>query len=354
MKKAANKKSLFIKILIALNLTASFSLILSYTAGFFSPQKITFLGYFALAYIVILAVNVMFTFIWLFIKRKYALFNLILILAGWNLIWNHFNIGIKNDLNTENQIKIISYNTHNFALKHPDSNLQSNINNILHYIKENKAHLACFQEFFTCKPRDTIRNDSILKALNYKYYYFKTYVKPDKYRKMDAIATFSVFPIIKNVSLFDSKMELFGIYSDIVINIDTIRLYNIHLCSIRLNSTTDSTQGKALYKIGKAFKQRAKEVDFLRENIKKSPYPIFICGDFNDTPASYAYQQLINELDDTYQASATNTGNTYFWNIPPIRIDNILINKNYKVISYQTDKMSFSDHYAVVAQIKKR
>lgn len=353
MKNKGNLKSIFIKLLIIINLLASISLLLSYISGFISPYKITFIGYFGLAYIVIFVVNLLFAFIWLFVKIKYSIYNLLLICLGWNLIWGHFNLNITPNIINTNTINIINYNTHNYALEHPDSNLKSNLNNTIQFIKDKKIDIACFQEFFTAKARDTATNDRILKAMDYKYYFFVNYKKMDKYKKMDAIATFSKYPIIKNAYLSNGDNEVFAIYSDIVINTDTIRLYNIHLCSIRLNSKTDSIHEKAIYKIGKAFKYRAKEVDFLVNHFKKSPFPIFVCGDFNDTPASYAYQQLAKNLDDTYSASTTNIGNTYFWNFPPIRIDNILINNKFKAVYYAVDKLPYSDHYPVFAQITK-
>ncbi len=355
MKNKQIKKTFFIKLLIFFNIITSFSLILSYLSGFISPNFITFLGYFGLGYIIIVTVNLLFTIIWLFIKIKYSILNLILICFGWNLFWGHFNLSINIQKQSNNSIKILSYNTHNFVLQQSDSEQKTNyLNNIIDFTKSENIDIACYQEFFTAKARDTITNDSVIKALNYKYYFFANYKKTDKYRKMDAIATFSKFPIIKNAYFYNSDNEVFGIYSDIKVNSDTIRLYNVHLCSIKLGKINDSTQEKAIYKIGKAFKFRAKEVDFLVNNFKESPYPIIVCGDFNDTPASYAYQRIINGLDDTYSASEINIGNTYFWNMPPIRIDNILINSEYKAIKYKVEKLPFSDHYPVISQIKKR
>lgn len=350
--KKNKRNTFFIKLLVFLNSLSISALLFSYFSGTISPSKVTFLAYFGLGYIIIVLINLLFAVLWAFIRYKFALINLIIILLGWNLFWGHVNLRLFNPTTKALTINIISYNTHNYLLHHPDSSKYRNYRQVIvDYIKAGNFEIACFQEFFTTNNKDSILNDSIIKTLNYPYYFYATYQKPQKSQCMDAIAIFSNFPIIKRAILTNTQNENFSIYTDLIIHGDTNRLFNIHLTSIRLGNYKDSIQGKSVYKIGKAFKLRSEEIDFLKNEIDKSPYPVIICGDFNDTPASYAYQQLIKGLDDTYSASATNIGNTYFWNTPPIRIDHILINKKYKSFYYEVKKLPFSDHYPVVAKI---
>ena len=42
--------------------------------------------------------------------------------------------------------------------------------------------------------------------------------------------------------------------------------------------------------------------------MKSCPYPIIICGDFNDTPVSYAYQQLGDNMIDAFLESGNGIG----------------------------------------------
>jgi len=340
--------------MIFLNFLSVIALLLSYISGFISPAKITFPAYFGLGYIVIALINLIFVAIWSFFRPKYAIINLIILLTGWNLFWGHVNFNIKPSKINQEPIGLLSYNTHNFILHHPDSSTFKNYkNDIIEFVKNNNADIACFQEFFYANYKDSLRNDSIIKKLNYPYHFYASYQFVKKYKSMDAIATFSRYPIIKKAVLLNAQNEVFAIYTDIVINEDTNRLFNLHLTSIKLGNIKDSIQEKSVYKIGKAFRYRAKEVNYLKSEIYKSPYPVLICGDFNDTPASYTYQQLIKKMDDTYNLSDLNIANTYFWNLPPIRIDYILINKNYKTIYYKVYKLPFSDHYPVTSKIIK-
>ncbi len=81
----------------------------------------------------------------------------------------------------------------NYILPRFLNNLKENIHNdvsinvsvsheAIEDLLDKKIDIACFQEFFTAKARDTATNDSILKAMDYKYYFFVNYKKMDKYK----------------------------------------------------------------------------------------------------------------------------------------------------------------------------
>ena len=44
--------------------------------------------------------------------------------------------------------------------------------------------------------------------------------------------------------------------------------------------------------------KRAEQADTIHAEIKCSPYPVLVCGDFNDTPASYTYHRVRKDLVD--------------------------------------------------------
>lgn len=43
---------------------------------------------------------------------------------------------------------------------------------------------------------------------------------------------------------------------------------------------------------------RGKQAERIHQHILKCPYPILVCGDFNDTPASYTYSVISPYLKD--------------------------------------------------------
>ena len=56
-----------------------------------------------------------------------------------------------------------------------------------------------------------------------------------------------------------------------------------------------------LRKLKRAFLKRASQVEIIQEYVRRSPYPVILCGDFNDTPVSYTMGTLTNELKDALE-----------------------------------------------------
>jgi len=72
------------------------------------------------------------------------------------------------------------------------------------------------------------------------------------------------------------------------------------------------------------FIRRARQAESLKSQIRKSPYPVIIAGDFNDTPVSYSYRKIRKGLNDSFVRSGYGAGFTYRGNYPANRIDYIL------------------------------
>jgi endonuclease/exonuclease/phosphatase (EEP) superfamily protein YafD len=84
--------------------------------------------------------------------------------------------------------------------------------------------------------------------------------------------------------------------------------------------------------------------------VENSRIPIIIAGDFNDTPASYIYQQATKMLCDPYVEQGRGFGTTYHGPYPAFRIDYILHSEDIKALSYKRIKTNISDHYPIVVQ----
>ena len=101
-----------------------------------------------------------------------------------------------------------------------------------------------------------------------------------------------------------------------------------------------------------AYKLRAIQADTLSSRIKKSPYKVIVCGDFNDTPVSYTYNTVKGDLIDSFEESGSGIGQSYNGAFPSFRIDYVLHSKDIKSISYSCPKIPLSDHFPVVVRIK--
>ena len=78
---------------------------------------------------------------------------------------------------------------------------------------------------------------------------------------------------------------------------------------------------------------------------------VILCGDFNDTPLSYAYNTISTNLKDAFKESGQGIGQS-FVKLPALRIDYILHNESFKSYNYTKHKQELSDHYAVSCEME--
>ena len=84
--------------------------------------------------------------------------------------------------------------------------------------------------------------------------------------------------------------------------------------------------------------------------MNNSPYKVIVCGDFNDTPQSYTYNLLSENLNDSFKTKGVGFGTTYAGSIPALRIDYILTHEKIKVQSHKILKENYSDHFPVICK----
>jgi endonuclease/exonuclease/phosphatase family metal-dependent hydrolase len=248
-----------------------------------------------------------------------------------------------------------------------NKNLINSEKQVFGFIKTQKADIICLQEFFAIV--DPVQKEALMKtALGGKYYSHMKVLGNGKNR-FYGIATFSRFPIIKRGEIIHPGSSSLSIYTDILIRNDTFRIYNNHLQSFRLKTmersfllemaspddkeTIDEVKTLSV-SLRKGFVRRAIQAQSVKDHMKKSPYPVIVAGDFNDTPVSYTYRKIRKGLHDSFVNSGYGAGFTYKGNYPPNRIDYILyedplINSYFEII-----RVKYSDHYPVVAYFKNR
>jgi hypothetical protein len=152
-----------------------------------------------------------------------------------------------------------------------------------------------------------------------------------------------------------------AICTDIVRGKDTIRIFNVHLQSYKIdpdqydiidspgiNEEKDIREIRELgLKYKKAMQLRALQARFVRKKIDETPYPVIVCGDFNDTPSSYAYRKTRGRLRDAFVRSGKGIGQTYVGKLPSFRIDYILHSSTLKSYNFKIYNVRYSDHLPV-------
>ena len=247
------------------------------------------------------------------------------------------------------------------------SNNRESRSKILTELSEINPDILCLQEFYTSEQKGDYNNIDTVKQILKTAYFHSEYTTT--LRKYDhwGIATFSKYPIINQGKIiFNTKSNNICIYSDIVINKDTLRIYNVHLQSVSFSKgdnkflddviseqkdAEDEVQNSKsiLRRLKRAFLKRTKQVDMIVLHMKTCNYKIIICGDFNETAASYSYQKLSKNLNDAFIEKGFGFGRTYAGKWPQFRIDYILHDKTLHCSNYKRSEETYTDHYPITA-----
>ena len=114
-------------------------------------------------------------------------------------------------------------------------------------------------------------------------------------------------------------------------------------------------KGSIRQKLRSAFRHRAEDAEVLRNCLNEIPedIPLIVCGDFNDVPASWAYNLIRgDDLRDAY--SETNLGPAITYNLHAFyfHIDQMLYRGPLVALDLDVDKINTSDHYPLIGEFQ--
>ncbi|MBW6460162.1 MAG: endonuclease/exonuclease/phosphatase family protein [Bacteroidales bacterium] len=361
----------FGRFMLGLNVLFIVLLALSHLSVHVSPAKIWLLPFFGLLYPYLVMANIFFIAWWLVKMKWLFILSLIILLSGWDHFGRTFRLAAPNAPAEEIQShKLLSFNVKNLSNENVVLLNKDIRNQVIDYLRDADPDLMCLQEFLVIHPDPLSFVDSCSRLFKMPYHAYARYNEQSK-RQVDAIIIFSRLPIINFDRIpFDEAHNL-GVYADLLMDNDTVRLMNVHLESVRLKHEDyrfisefdfqfEEKQGlkdgvrQIFRKLRLAYAKRAFQVERLSEMIRTSPYPVILCGDFNDIPTSYAYQQLTRELVDGFRESGRGFGNTYAGVLPSFRIDYILYDKMFTSYAFRRDLIELSDHHPISCLISKR
>ncbi len=349
----------FIFLLFILNILTVAALLVSYLAVFIAPDKLWIPAIFGLAYPFILLANLLFVAFWIFVKPRVLLLSLVTILLGGIFINRYFQLSGKST--SDEGIRVVSYNVMLFGGE-KGSNQRTNANKIVDYLDQQNADIICLQDVQLGRNNAFNAANAVKELKTIDHYHF------GRSSVTYGVVTFTSYPIIKMGEIRTKKSGNMAIYTDVLIDNDTVRIFNIHLQSYKIdprkydiiNSPGITEEGdlREIREIGgklkRAFQFRAGQVREITNFIEQTPYPVIICGDFNDTPVSYAYQQILGDRNDAFVKAGSGFGRTYIGKLPSFRIDNIFYSDHFKAFNFKTANFRMSDHLPVSCKLIKK
>ncbi len=266
-------------------------------------------------------------------------------------------------------IKVISWNVHGMGVfnRPRDHDFEKDL---LEFLKKEDADILCLPEY--CIPVDDILKphaQEIILDNGYKDYRFS--LDNSLYNKVYfGTAVFSRFPF-HNYQSHQLSEHITMLQGDISLpNQQLIRVFFVHLTSFGLSDGdkdfieeirwrkkdwegTWRQSDQFVDKFVRAYRQRALEAERAREIIDQSPYPVLLCGDFNDLPGSYVYRIMRGDLRDAFLDKGKGFGRTYNRILPTLRIDHVFYDpRALKLLGMELRPTRFSDHYPLITQFE--
>ena len=338
----------------------------------FDLQRFWYMGFFPLAAFYFLLILVGFIFFWLFVKPLRIFISIVAIGLGWGPLHQLVQIRLTPNFTIEKHpknLRVMSWNVQHFEIlqhkTHPEHKQE-----MINMINQHQPDVACFQEM--------VASDKMLNAINYipdfmaklgfRYYHYTYNPKLDFDGKHHfGIIIFSKFPIITKHNVMYAPNDYNSIfqYADVVKEADTFRIFNVHMQSLKfsednlhfiedpsLNKNADLQQSKnVILRFKKGFLKRQRQSERVKQSMDQSPYPVIVCGDFNDVPNSYAYNTIGKNMKNAFEQKGTGIGRTFYGISPTLRIDHIFVDPRFNVEQYVRIKKKLSDHFPIIADL---
>ena len=327
-------KSLFNKFLFFINTLFAVVLLLSFLLPYISPKSFSLFAVISLFVPILYIGNFLFLVYWLLKLKKNLLLSLVVLAIGWFLSSPFYKFSDQKET-SEKELKIMSFNVRmfNFYKWNKDEKL---VEKTLRFLEETAPDILAIQEYYHSSKIN----------FSYPYQYIKTKSRANKF----GLAIFSKYPIIKYGSLDFKNSGNNIIFTDIVKNKDTIRVYNVHLESLKINPTKEhfgeESNQKLIGRLQTTFKKQATQTEQFLAHEKNWKGKKIILGDFNNTAYSWVYRKIKSDKKDAFLETGNGFGKTF--NYPfPMRIDFILTSKEFKVNNFTKYKKKFSDHFPI-------
>jgi endonuclease/exonuclease/phosphatase family metal-dependent hydrolase len=358
-------------ILFVVTVVVIAGVVLSWAARWINPATYGAMAALGLVMPLLFSANFLCLLYWVIRWKKMALAPLAVVLFflfGVTMYFKpHFTQSYSDTSRDRSLVDVMSYNVRGMmeTIDHDERNYVSSMDNIISVVDSLRPGILCLQEFQSTRNYPRQHFEDALPNLPYNIVRYN--ITRDEDGLGWGLAIYSRYPVARS-GHFDFEGSTNSIiWADLAVNSDTVRVFNAHLQTTSISATDqefivnmgfvgDSTRtSKFRQMVGKLKNNsilRATQADTLALSISASPYPVIVCGDFNDTPVSYTYRRITRGLRDSFREAGIGYGYTYrgFFNL--LRIDYILHSKGIESVEYSSPEFDYSDHNPVAVRLR--
>lgn len=337
------KQSWWSKLVFLLNIVLAVITFIAYILPFLAPKTFPILSVLTLGLPFLLFLNFFFFVYWILQLKRFMLLSGVVLLLGITFVNRFYKFSETNLAEESSDFTLMSYNVRLFNLYEwlPNKDVTEQISKL---IAENNTDILCLQEFSSNEKVNTSK---------YAYSFIKLYGGKNKYGQ----AIFSKYKIINKGEIEFPNSSNNVIFADIVKQKDTIRIYSMHLQSIKISTDIhekiDEEKSKFIFnRLSEAFTIQQQQAELIKAHFETCNYAKIICGDLNNSAFSYVYRTIKGDMNDAFEEAGSGFGKSYNFKYYPARIDYIFVEENIKVKQFQSmDTFFQSDHFPQIARL---